>query len=388
MVWARPTGLTATPETAVVRLTWAPPASDGGSHITGYRVYRDGTLIASPVAEHHTDLALSFGRVYSYEVSAVTGLGEGPKSVAVQATPMGEYVALGDSYSSGEGAIDGNGDAGFESGTDLADQNECHRSRNAYPHRVQASREAIDGDMRFQACSGAQTVHFVADLPGPGQWREGPQLDAIAPAGEEAPWVSLVTLTVGGNDVGFGEVLSKCVSGFPHYTSYSDCRSMLNRRLSDGAALLTHGGRIRFKPGAGTRPARWRFCGSNDRLCASPPSGEYVVTVPSLRRLYERIHRRAPNAAIRVLGYPRLFPPNATTSCRVGSFRSLSGITHRYYLTVSEMGLLVQQGATSTPSSGSRSPSPTEGACRSPSFQSPATAGTDRASPAPGGSTR
>ena len=84
-----PTGLTATPGNAQVVLAWAAPASDGGSPITGYKLYRSTTsggayaLIASPTALTYTDTGLTNGQTYWYKVSAVNANGEGANCSAV-----------------------------------------------------------------------------------------------------------------------------------------------------------------------------------------------------------------------------------------------------------------------------------------------------------------
>jgi hypothetical protein len=65
---AAPTGPAAAPGDAQVSLTWtASTAAD----VTGYRVYRGGTLIASPTRNAYLDLAVSNGTAYGYAVSAV-----------------------------------------------------------------------------------------------------------------------------------------------------------------------------------------------------------------------------------------------------------------------------------------------------------------------------
>ena len=70
-----------------------PPASDGGSAIIGYDIYRGtgnggGPLLASvgPVASY-TDASAVNGTTYYYEVSAVNSVGEGPRSAPIAATP-------------------------------------------------------------------------------------------------------------------------------------------------------------------------------------------------------------------------------------------------------------------------------------------------------------
>ncbi|MGX6448822.1 SGNH/GDSL hydrolase family protein [Patulibacter sp. S7RM1-6] len=102
--------------------------------------------------------------------------------LAALAVPAGaaaeEYVALGDSYSSG-------------TGTRRYVDKPCRRSSAAYPMLVAAGRPGTT--LRFVACSGA----VVADV-------ERDQLAALTPA------TALVTLTIGGNDAGFAKVIARC----------------------------------------------------------------------------------------------------------------------------------------------------------------------------------
>ncbi|GAA3572735.1 SGNH/GDSL hydrolase family protein [Amycolatopsis ultiminotia] len=88
------------------------------------------------------------------------------------------YVALGDSYSSGVGA------------GSYGDSGNCKRSANAYG---QLWANAHSGTtFTFLACSGAKT---------------GDVLNQIDSMPSDA---SLVTLTVGGNDAGFTDVITTC----------------------------------------------------------------------------------------------------------------------------------------------------------------------------------
>lgn len=91
------------------------------------------------------------------------------------------YVALGDSYSSGVGA----GDYIDSSGS-------CDRSTNAYS-ALWASAHSPDSYTSV-ACSGATTSSVTSD-----------QLSALSDA------TSLVSITVGGNDVGFSTIMETCV---------------------------------------------------------------------------------------------------------------------------------------------------------------------------------
>ncbi|WP_328600912.1 SGNH/GDSL hydrolase family protein [Actinomadura physcomitrii] len=91
------------------------------------------------------------------------------------------YVALGDSYSSGTGA----GDYDSASGS-------CNRSNNAYPKLWAAAHET--SSFTFAACSGATTSSVASG-----------QLGALSSA------TTLVSMTVGGNDAGFSSVMETCV---------------------------------------------------------------------------------------------------------------------------------------------------------------------------------
>jgi lysophospholipase L1-like esterase len=128
-----------------------------------------------------------------------------------QAT-SGDYVALGDSYSSGEGAGD------YQEGTDdnwswgfwASDyENMCHRSDNAYSGVLNHNND-FAGDYIFGACSGAVQDDYTDPVEDEKDDRdgEGAQQDHVR---NNDP--SLVTATFGGNDFGFGNVLGECIKG-------------------------------------------------------------------------------------------------------------------------------------------------------------------------------
>ena len=142
------------------------------------------------------------------------------------------YVALGDSYSSGVGTR-----------TYISDGTACQRSTYAYPSLVAAAKGY---SLNFRACSGAT----VADVT-------NTQLGALSGS------TSYVTISVGGNDAGFADVVTECA--LPAWAS--DCAG----RVSTAQAFIR-----------GTLPAR-------------------------LSTLYASIRAEAPNATVVVVGYPRLF---------------------------------------------------------------------------------
>ena len=89
-----PAGLSATPGNAQVTLNWTAPMFNGGSVITGYRVYRSTseagtyTLIASQIGLNYTDANTTNGHSYWYNVSAVNVVGEGAKTGPVSSSPF------------------------------------------------------------------------------------------------------------------------------------------------------------------------------------------------------------------------------------------------------------------------------------------------------------
>ena len=196
------------------------------------------------------------------------------------------YVALGDSFSSGEGVY-----PFFRDTTDVSGQpaaNQCDRSTRAYatyvsPRGLDATVYALasgggaagadhrygsDAGVRtsgpftwaFLACSGAATQHVLpSSAGGVGQgagYDAAPQLDSPTLAG-----ASLVTITIGGNDAGYAQVLIGC--------GISTCNTPAFRQQR--AAVI-------------------------DAL------------EPRLEKVYAAIAEKAPKARILVLGYPQVFP--------------------------------------------------------------------------------
>ena len=88
-----PTGLAANAGNGQVALAWSAPASDGGSPITGYAIYRatssgaETLLTTVGVVTSYTDPGLTNGTTYYYQVAARNAIGEGSRSSEASAKP-------------------------------------------------------------------------------------------------------------------------------------------------------------------------------------------------------------------------------------------------------------------------------------------------------------
>ena len=90
------------------------------------------------------------------------------------------YVALGDSYSSGVGA-----------GNYISTSGSCDRSTSGYPY-LWYQQHAVTS-FKFVACSGAKTTDVLAN-----------QISAVTSS------TTLVSITIGGNDLGFAQIMEDC----------------------------------------------------------------------------------------------------------------------------------------------------------------------------------
>src|SRR5437016_1683121 len=76
-----------------VTLSWQAPSSNGGSPITGYKIYRstssgtEGYLVTVGNVTSYTNTGLASGHTYFYKVTAVNGIGTSPVSNEANATP-------------------------------------------------------------------------------------------------------------------------------------------------------------------------------------------------------------------------------------------------------------------------------------------------------------
>lgn len=147
-----------------------------------------------------------------------------------------QYVALGDSYSSGVG-----------SRVFYEEPGECDRSPYAYGPKIAANRGYT---LNFEACSGAKTTDVNEK-----------QLSHLSST------TSLVTITIGGNDAGFSNVVINCA------LYYFTCDSAIKE------------------------------------------ADEFIEKkLPALlEATYKDISAKATTALVVVLGYPKLFTKEGTT---------------------------------------------------------------------------
>ena len=179
-----------------------------------------------------------------------------PAAPAAQRPLTGPVVALGDSYTAGEMLP-----------LNLTSQPPgCLRSPKAYPALVASALKATFVDA---ACSGAGVKEmtlsqrtYLGTNP--------PQLSALAP--DDA----LVLLTLGGDDIGFLNVLHTCMTlSIIHLGDGSPCKS-----------YYTSGG--------------------TDQLAA-----KVAAEAAKMAAVLGAIHTRAPHARIVLVGYPDLFPQSS-----------------------------------------------------------------------------
>ncbi|MFD3628463.1 NocE [Streptomyces sp. NPDC058698] len=246
--------------------------------------------------------AFRFTGTPSVSLSNFTEDGTGSEDIAWDAVafqrlpgkPRHQIVSMGDSFSSGEGASNGNADyfpeTNYRDRTDSSTRNACHRSYKAWPRQAAApgfgssigEMEDLynpNMDHHLIACSGARTHNILnteqdnsGELP---QIRQG-YLDQHT---------TLVTMSIGGNDSLFGAVIQECLIGL----SSGNCKeSTLTESHVEGEPA-----------GKYTDHVGQTF--EN----AVPGLMENVVQ-PEILRTIKAIHAKAPNAKIELMGYPRL----------------------------------------------------------------------------------
>ncbi|MCU1417156.1 MAG: hydrolase family protein [Schumannella sp.] len=229
----------------------------------------------------------------------------------LNAKPADFVVGLGDSFSSGEGAGSyqpWSDHDGSSTTPGQAERNACHQSANSWllksvlPGPITgtlASRVSpvpnVNLDYHFLACSGAESENLLPVLtadpadegsvlatnknrngenqPGVGQYGMPSQLDA----GYLDANTTLVTLSIGGNDMRFAKIIGECWTGGQEIPGLP-------------AACAT-----------GTL--------SGDTMNAQDASTMRLTTQLniSLDHVLYQITKRAPNARVVLMGYPKLF---------------------------------------------------------------------------------
>ncbi|MGI8328396.1 GDSL-type esterase/lipase family protein [Actinomadura scrupuli] len=184
--------------------------------------------------------------------AALLPLVAGATPTPARAEVAGRYVALGDSFVAGPFIPHQHGDP-----------RGCLRSDHNYPSLVADGLKAVA--LVDVSCSGAKTADMTASQRVPFGWRNPPQLDALTPA------TALVTLGIGGNDIGYIDIAISCGTMGLLNPSGAPCAKRYSREL-------------------------------DQRIAA---------TGPRVTAVLQAIHQRAPRARVLVVGYPRLLPTGA-----------------------------------------------------------------------------
>ncbi|MGK5680229.1 SGNH/GDSL hydrolase family protein [Actinoplanes sp. URMC 104] len=206
------------------------------------------------------------------------------------------YVAMGDSYSSGEGSPENT----FYRDTVVPDQKTggstgCHRSSKAWATNIAATRKLTGNQWKFAACSGSVlNDFFAANHANPA---EAPQTSFLSSD------TKLVTMTIGGNDVGFSTIVKDCIFDELRQKGQPGCRQsgrVANTTAEDGLRKLRE----------------------------TKPIGGQQLNRLAEAYLYVATHI-APDGKVIVAQYPRLFASGAafyrafplrnTASCQVGT---------------------------------------------------------------------
>ncbi|MEV0410115.1 SGNH/GDSL hydrolase family protein [Streptomyces sp. NPDC050448] len=202
-------------------------------------------------------------------------------AAAPPSPPPSDYVALGDSYSAGAFVRPWAADDG------------CGRSTLSYP---QQTARRLNVRLTDVTCSGAEARAGVlepqTELTGPPSvppkngWAPRPaQIKAVNAA------TDLVTVGIGGNSVGFVDIVKKCIEqGIASFGTGSPCSTHYTR-------------------GPGTSWLDGRF---------TALEADFATTLKDIRT-------RAPRAKVAVIGYPAVVADR--TGCSFGSWRQLGTVT-------------------------------------------------------------
>lgn len=170
-------------------------------------------------------------------VSGFTATGQSVSTLSIGGT----YVAMGDSYSSGEG------NPAF---LPPSDTNGCHRSDKAYSNLLKGS-PGFSTNVDFVACSNA----FIGDFYNQQHAKQPPQKKALGAD------TTAVTMTMGGNDIQFRFIMMYCVVTF-------HCNTDVRLDLLTRALIFATGPRLETM--------------YRDTLAAAPNAQVYVLGYPHL----------------------------------------------------------------------------------------------------------
>ena len=159
-----------------------------------------------------------------------------------------QYLALGDSYASGEGAYN------YKSLTDVSD-NKCHTSLSSYPYLIKTKLDYETAES--VACSGAKMKDIYL---GDGNEYSDKKPQAKGKIGEEfnqeifAGFLpgyryqndfvvnknpAAITVSIGGNDINFGKKLQKCIISRFKCFEYQDEKEKIYLEIKNQFAGLT-----------------------------------------------------------------------------------------------------------------------------------------------------
>jgi lysophospholipase L1-like esterase len=179
------------------------------------------------------------------------------------AVPQASYVALGDSYTAGPGIPD---QTGMTAG--------CDQSTSSYPYLV-AQRLRLN--LTDVSCGGATITDLTAPQPTNGGTNPA-QLSVLSAA------TSLVTLGIGGNDVNWSAVITRCTE-------------------LDLVPALIPGGAANYTP-----CQDYYTSGGTDQI-----QQKIQAAAGQLADALTQIRHRAPHARVYVVGYPDLLPGTGDT---------------------------------------------------------------------------
>jgi GDSL-like Lipase/Acylhydrolase family len=327
-------------------LTFSPKAADGvsqtpnklgeyrsampGGHgaidgIDARNVLAGDDATAAAAVFDQSDMELGAGRLVIYEnnhawlgelatipqrMAAIQNIADFLDRTPLRLAPRSaEYVALGDSYAAGVGAFS------YLPGTV---ESKCYRATDGYAEKIAA---ATNLSLEFPACMGAK----VHDL------MEGKKAQ-LRTVGVDT---QLVTLSIGGNDVGFSPVLQSCIGGIVALGG-AGCAQRDAAAATTAYEWLVNGrpaGKYKL-PGRGAGPFfLFHLLGINTSVTNKEPQ-------PGLQELYEEISWQAPYAHIIVIGYPRLFEKTEYLGCPVGEF---GGGLDKLSITTEDVEWIIEQ---------------------------------------------